>query len=558
MVACGFSPSCVPQSLGGTLQPAERFAEWSRERLVLERIRYQHFADFESNPVTGAGVSTFLEKLINNSSIGKTVQEKCLEHRRSNLGFLSHQMKEQQDVGATIIPPPPHVGYVVETNDENQSIDQVDLIDHTRCKPPVVVKPNIDVAQTYGYQERPHAAALAKLVNEAVPLGETKQTVDGYDELGIQSSAPVIQETETIRHTARMAMGEALGLIPEAEKAAYLKALHHVPHLVESESNILHFVRRDNYKAYSAACRLVKYWKARVELFGEERAFLPMVQTGQGALTPDDVVILNCGVLALLPDDPQGRSVVMQDRNLLVDNDDVEVQQSKLRCFFYILSLLCENEINRDDGFVWLQAVITPRVRDIWREYYVRSLDILDCFPIRLKAVHLLVIPPKAVKKNLVKSIIGFTKDLFEGRIGERAISTRAASPADMAFELTKFGFEERSLPMALGGSWRYEDWMTFLRRRSQEEQVSFAINGGPVLPFAASTKEAPRLSDAEVKDRKRKLNTIHSRMKRERRRVEVSKLEEKCKEIEAANGALKADNRRLEILLEQAKRKVK
>ena len=44
-----------------------------------------------------------------------------------------------------------------------------------------------------------------------------------------------------------------------------------------------------------AARRRCRYWKARKQVFGEERWLLPLTQTGQGALSPSDVEILRSG-----------------------------------------------------------------------------------------------------------------------------------------------------------------------------------------------------------------------------------------------------------------------
>ena len=144
----------------------------------------------------------------------------------------------------------------------------------------------------------------------------------------------------------------------------------------------MRFMNNDNYDANAAANRLVRYWRLRHEIFGE-RAFLPMTRTGQGSLTREDVVILKSGVIALLPNDSAGRSVVMEDRNRILD-DNLEAQHAKLRCLFYVLSLLPENGNCQDAGFVWLSAVITPRVTSICAEFLTKSLEVLDCFPIRL------------------------------------------------------------------------------------------------------------------------------------------------------------------------------
>jgi len=238
--------------------------------------------------------------------------------------------------------------------------------------------------------------------------------------------------------------------------------------------------------------------------------------------------------------------------------DNEEAQKSKLRCFFYLLSLLCKNEVDRDDGFVWLNAVITPHVKEIWHQFVIQSVEIVDCFPIRLKVAHLLICPPKSGKKKMVKSVVGFTKAVFEEKFGARAISTTVETVPDLTFELAKLGFGERSLPRAFGGTWSYENYCTSMKRQCQEEKTrwdaSVADSPALVVAFAAGAEMARQQpSGAEIKQHKRKLNVIHSRLKRERRRADLTRLEDQCSEIVAANSILRADNDQLEILLKEA-----
>jgi len=53
--------------------------------------------------------------------------------------------------------------------------------------------------------------------------------------------------------------------------------------------------------------------------------------------------------------------------------------------------------------------------------------------------------------------------------------------------------------------------------------------------------------------DRRRKINAINSRLKRERKRAKLMRLESECEEMKAANSILKAENSRLEMLWQQA-----
>jgi hypothetical protein len=65
-----------------------------------------------------------------------------------------------------------------------------------------------------------------------------------------------------------------------------------------------------------AARRLVRYWEMRQQIFGD-MAFLPMVQTGHGALTAEDVEHLRRGPCMVLPKDANGSTVVYLFRSRL-------------------------------------------------------------------------------------------------------------------------------------------------------------------------------------------------------------------------------------------------
>jgi hypothetical protein len=64
----------------------------------------------------------------------------------------------------------------------------------------------------------------------------------------------------------------------------------------------------------AAARRLANYWKKRKEIF-QERVFLPINLSGNGALTVDDVRILRTGYTLNLPRDRYGRTVLYMDNS---------------------------------------------------------------------------------------------------------------------------------------------------------------------------------------------------------------------------------------------------
>jgi hypothetical protein len=53
---------------------------------------------------------------------------------------------------------------------------------------------------------------------------------------------------------------EALNVIPTEDKEAYLQACQIAPHFIETESNPILFLRREEHDLQAAAQRLVAYW----------------------------------------------------------------------------------------------------------------------------------------------------------------------------------------------------------------------------------------------------------------------------------------------------------
>jgi hypothetical protein len=136
---------------------------------------------------------------------------------------------------------------------------------------------------------------------------------------------------------ALIELEQAIDLIPESEKGAYLHAVQTVPSLVQLESPPLRYLRFDSYNTWATARRLVDYWQGRVELFGAERAYLPLRltpasspanasanataesrSTVQSALDELDVEVVNCGTFMVLPKDSHGRPVLLHDRSRYV------------------------------------------------------------------------------------------------------------------------------------------------------------------------------------------------------------------------------------------------
>jgi hypothetical protein len=163
----------------------------------------------------------------------------------------------------------------------------------------------------------------------------------------VYGSEVEIKETDAMVEKAVLLLQEALNEIPDESKQAYLEALERAPLLVERESEPIAFLRCEKYDAWAAAHRLVAYWEARKKWFGPDRAFLPMTQTGAMA---EDMEYSEKALITMLPDDDHGRPVVCYDRIRLTA--DVAPRASVLRCCFYVMHVLSEQERSQKRGCV--------------------------------------------------------------------------------------------------------------------------------------------------------------------------------------------------------------
>jgi hypothetical protein len=159
----------------------------------------------------------------------------------------------------------------------------------------------------------------------------------------------LVTETEEMLQNGPRMLSEAILAIPDAAKAAYLEALETSPLLVEQESDPVAFLRCEKYDAWAAAQHLVAYWDIRKKIFGTERAFLPMTQSGAMA---DDMEHLEKALTMVLPDDDCDRAVLYVDRIRTIRA--IAPRDSVLRCLFYVIHVVCQKESTQRRGFVFV------------------------------------------------------------------------------------------------------------------------------------------------------------------------------------------------------------
>lgn len=148
--------------------------------------------------------------------------------------------------------------------------------------------------------------AMADMYGESVADGKAVAKATSIDNTNRRTSPQKKGEISNSTQEQKQELQKALSSIPVEEKAAYTEAVSMVPNLVQTESGEERFLRIADFHAEIAAASLVEYWRLRKDLFGSDKAFLPMTMTG--ALR-DDAETLDMGLAMLLPNDRHGRTV---------------------------------------------------------------------------------------------------------------------------------------------------------------------------------------------------------------------------------------------------------
>lgn len=121
---------------------------------------------------------------------------------------------------------------------------------------------------------------------------------------------------------------------------------------------------------------------------------------------------------------------------------------------------------------------------------------------------------------------------------------------------LAPYGFRKANLPKAIGGEFGFDCFVQWqdLRTRYEWYLPAIVTNTNNVANDAFDFSSATPLSQLTVTERterKRRLNVVHSRRKRERERIEI--LNEQCDEHRERKKVLEEENAKLFNLLAQA-----
>lgn len=365
----------------------------------------------------------------------------------------------------------------------------------------------------------------------------------------VYSSTKVVSASDQDRHAEFTA---ALERISDKDKAAYFEAQKRVPALVAKESDLEAFLSCESFNVEAAAGRLTTYWEKRKAIFGEN-AFLPMTQTGEGALNRGDLTVLASCYFAPLPNDRSGRTVFCYDASKLAKCS----LDSRLRVTFYLFSVAAENKTSRTDGCIVL-CIKGKQKSD--RDKKDILGPIIEALPVRIKALHVICREAGHRKNTSAKKIGLAISQLFGNSLESRTITHSALSREEIVRQFDAYGLSKEGLPKILGGDWGYQKLTQWQELRSRLEWGLPPGSSGEEVDQMfnfASIRKLSDLTGEEKIERKRRLNVIHSRRKRERERIEIEVLQEHCSELGEKNKYLEDENNRFDEMLVNAQSKI-
>ena len=333
-----------------------------------------------------------------------------------------------------------------------------------------------------------------------------------------------------------------------SENAAFFEVLKTAPDLIMKESSPRRFLVLERNRRTRAVQRLARYWTERKKLFGN-RAFLPLDQTGEGALSKEDIAVLNSGFLSVLRNDEQNIPVGIFDGSRAVPQQ----LQIALRIMFYVGTVLCEYDAtdSMKCRFVIVASVLSL---DCGLDKIFGIID--SWLPITIHDMFIVPAPSERGKSSFYDSVAPQIIRLLGPALGSKTVVIKGDSPAKRGKEMEKYGFALKALPVVAGGEWNFAQFFQWQETRIRIEwslPLSTVQKASVPKGKSYNVPNLSELPEPEQVERKRRLNLLHSRRKREKERAQIEALQEQVADLEDTNRKVDEENTRLEEAIRQA-----
>lgn len=326
----------------------------------------------------------------------------------------------------------------------------------------------------------------------------------------MRPAAAINNELETI---ALAQFEQALEHLDETETQTYRVASQNYPNLVRSEANPMWFLAYSDFN-YSAACkRMVAYWKIRLEIYGADRVYRPVLDlSGKEALSPTAVELLNTGVMRVLRCDRHNRLVLFLDKKRLKPKTISKIGATKAHereMIFHLLLRIATLESSRMFGFsvVHLISEAKPKIRPDMQEWFLTIVK--DGLPIHWRGAFVLCAPPSPKKvaayrdfKEFLWQVMTRTVHIVKDRSIE--LIDPSATKQQIAEALVRGGMRQEYLPPQAGGQWcceRSKKWLLELERQRRVIVFKEGAHSDEPSPLDLLASVTVAVSELPLKD---------------------------------------------------------
>lgn len=258
-----------------------------------------------------------------------------------------------------------------------------------------------------------------------------------------------------------------LDLIPPNKRVNAILADEKCPDIVNDDVFKLLFLRCEVFNADLAAKRYVKYWDKRVEIFGLDRAFLPLTLN---YMTPEDIIAVEAGFSNMIVRDIKNDD---DDRHILFANPANNTKKNydaihMVRIAWYMIhSVLYESIMTQKKGLIFIAFPKHAKLNQMDSKLdQMLIASIQSCLPMRLSAMHI-THPPSIFK------IIWPIVSLFMSKRTKQRVQIHMGSQEQVLNTLTnKYGMEKKYLPTDIGGDYIVNNKTYFEQRRKMEQST--------------------------------------------------------------------------------------
>jgi hypothetical protein len=347
-----------------------------------------------------------------------------------------------------------------------------------------------------------------------------------------------------------------------ADLTALRDALSAAPERVQSETPWEQLMSRNQCAHWPALAQADCWWRLRRELFGAKAWLKPMTQTGEGALSRKEISFLRSSeCIQFLPLDVGGRSVLYVD---LVEALSLACREQSdhmvlLRCLYYAFYVVATDRSSKSALVLVSPDRGTSVPFDTFLERHRGFCSTLHQLwgstPLVLGGIHLLPMTTQDLScQRLSNSVNRIGVYELYGLQAHRSCCTPLLLRHESFDTLSQHGLSVKNLPTSVGGAFgrlQFSQWLE-LRVRYEWCVPAGTRNKALLDMFDFShVKPLSELSGDELAERKRRMNILHTRRKRDRENQEELSSRDQIAALSSDNIRIRGDNTRLEKMLE-------